>query len=191
MKISSISLIFSLALFLSACWGEADERAKQKAKEVAETMETARDVTNARGDNRLKDSEINSHEQQLATVIDSNNQRKALCTNIILEVQALIMEKHNPDQFYTMAEQYAGMPGTEEIAEEMRKQGDEAKASFQESLDQLVSGSLTEWIYKYSENTMGYLGAEGNEAAYSDAHHECMQKPDRYIMNPHEKMRHH
>ncbi len=179
------------SLFVSACWGEPDEQAKQQAKEVTDAMETAQDVTNARGDNRLKDRDIDDYEQQLATLIDSDNQRKALCANIILEVQALIMDKQNPDMFYAMAKQYAGMPGTEDIAKEMRQQGDDAKASFQESLDQLVSGSLTEWLYKYSEKSMGYLGADDNEKAYADAHHECMQKPDRYILNPHEKMSHH
>lgn len=188
-KVLKLCLVTSL--FVSACWGEPDEQAKQQAKEVADAIKTTRDATNTRGENRLKDSEVDGYEKQLAVLIDSENQKKALCTNIILEVQALIMEKNNPEMFYTMAKQYAGMPGTEDIAKEMRQKGDEAKTEFQESLDKLVSGSLTEWLYRYSEKSMGYLGGEENAKAYSDAHHECMQKPDRYILNPHEKMSRH
>lgn len=197
MKFDLRLIILLPVLLSSACWKQPSQEAKDDAKIIADGMRAARDATNAKGENRLSNNEINQFEGTLAQLGDKDNIKSAKCTVLILEVQNLITEKNMPDFLYKQADdtqalgQRLGSADIIATAEESRARAREAEDSYQRQVDNIVKGSLLDWLLQMGLKSMDAFGAPGNNEAYKELQHECMQKPYETVMNPYEKMKHH
>lgn len=172
-------------ILLAGCWKDQPSKdAKDQAGQVGDAMRTMRDATNAQGEDRLKNDEIKDYERKVVPLLDKDNLKSMRCGVLVMEVQNLITEKNWPDQYRAMADSTAHP----EVAKGMREQALELEKDYQDSLDEIVIGSLTDWLFRFAQKSMKTFGAEGNKQAYQAVHHECMQKPLENVMNSNEKM---
>lgn len=179
-------LCLASLILLSACWkSQPSNEAKDQAEDIAAAMRTMRDVTNAQGEDQLENNEIKDYKRKIIPLLDKDNQKSMLCGILVMDVQNLITKKNMPDHFYTLADQMKYSP---EAATEMRDQARDLEKKYQESVKEIVIGSLNDWLFRFARDSMGPLGSEGNKQVYQAVHHECMQKPLRNVKNPHEKL---
>jgi len=73
------------AVLLSACWdNHPDQEAKENAEKITDAMRDIRDSTNASGDNRLSNRQIDDYEKKAALMLDKDNQKSAMCSTHVM-----------------------------------------------------------------------------------------------------------